>query len=392
MQHNGYKTLFQVAVFCLVSGLLINGNAETTHPDSNEITRLGQALFFDTSLSLNRSQACATCHDPERAFSDGRENGSSGAVSLGDDGISLGDRNTPTATYASLIPDFHKNETGEFTGGYFLDGRAATMVEQAGLPFINPVEMGMPDAAAVVERVAENQFYVAALKKLFGETIFTDPEQAFLAVTRSIVAFESTDLFAPFDSKYDRFLRGEYQMTDEEDLGRILFFSDQVNCRSCHLLNALETSSSETFTNFQYHNIGIPTNTTVRQKNGVDVIHRDLGLLENPAVNDPAQAGKFRVPGLRNVAVTGPYMHNGVFEELSTAILFYGKFTLGDQQSQTNPETGEPWGDAEVAETVNLELLRQGQPINRERAMALAAFLTTLTDQRYELLLNDGVQ
>jgi len=392
MQNNGYKTLFHAAVFCLVSGLVINGNAETTHSDSNEITRLGQALFFDTSLSLNRSQACATCHDPERAFSDGRGNGTSGAVSLGDDGISLGDRNTPTATYASLIPDFHKNKTGEFTGGYFLDGRAATMVEQAGLPFINPVEMGMPDAAAVVDRVAENRFYVAALKKLFGETIFTDPEQAFLAVTRSIVAFESTDLFAPFNSKYDRFLRGEYQMTDEENLGRILFFSDQVNCRSCHLLNTLETSSSETFTNFQYHNIGIPTNTTVRQKNGVDVIHRDLGLLENPAVNDPAQAGKFRVPGLRNVAVTGPYMHNGVFEELSTAILFYGKFTLGDQQSQTNPETGEQWGDAEVAETVNLELLRQGQPINRERAMALAAFLTTLTDQRYELLLNGGVQ
>ncbi len=381
------KSQSPLAVFCLGLGLMASCSTTASGPESNEIIRLGQALFFDTNLSANRSQACATCHDPERAFSDGRENGTSGAVSLGDDGLSLGDRNTPSATYASLIPDFHTNEAGEFVGGYFLDGRAATMVEQAGLPFINPIEMGMPDAAAVVNRVSENPYYVTTLKKHFGEAVFTDPEQAFLAITQSIVAFERTDLFAPFDSKYDRFLRGEYQMTDEENLGRILFFSDQVNCSSCHLLSTLDISDKETFTNHQYHNIGIPTNTRARQVNNVDVSHRDLGLLENPAVSDPAQAGKFRVPSLRNVAVTGPYMHNGVFQKLSTAILFYGKFTLGDRQSQTNPETGELWGEAEVVATVNLELLREGQPINKDRAASLVAFLATLTDRRYESLL-----
>ncbi len=385
IKRNKSQSLF--AVLCLCLGLMASYNSAASNPAPDEIIRLGQALFFDTNLSVNRSQACATCHDPERAFSDGRENGVSGAVSLGDDGFSLGDRNTPSATYASLIPDFHKSEEGEFVGGFFLDGRAETMVKQAGLPFINPIEMGMPDAAAVVNRVSENPYYVSALKKHFGEAILTDPEQAFLAITQSIVAFERTDLFAPFDSKYDRFLRGEYQMTDEENLGRILFFSDQVNCSSCHLLDTLSTSRKETFTNYQYHNIGLPTNTRVRLANGVDMSHRDLGLLENPAVNDPAQAGKFRVPSLRNVAVTGPYMHNGIFQELSTAILFYGKFTLGDRQSQTNPETGELWGEAEVTETVNLELLREGQPINADRAKSLAAFLTTLTDQRYEPLL-----
>lgn len=361
--------------------------ATAVGPPPTDKALLGQALFFDSNLSANRTQACATCHDPARAFTDGRNNSTSAAVSLGDDGASLGDRNTPTATYAVLIPDFHQDEQGEYTGGYFLDGRAVTMVEQAGMPFTNPIEMGMPDNVAVVERVKENPSHVAALEKLFGATVFNDPERAFQAITESIVAFESTGLFASFDSKYDRFLRGEYQMTSEENLGRMLFFSDQVNCSSCHLLNRLETSGNETFTNHQYHNIGIPTNLEARQQNGVKLSHRDLGLLENPLVSDPSQAGKFRVPSLRNIAVTGPYMHNGVFQELSTAILFYGKFTLGDQQSQTNPETGEPWGKAEVSETMNLDLLRQGQPISRHRATALAAFLTTLTDRRYETLL-----
>jgi cytochrome c peroxidase len=382
---NRNKKRIPIAIFRLGLGLLTSYSAIAA--DQGGLASLGQALFFDTNLSANRTQACATCHDPERAFIDGRDNGVSGAFSLGDDGFSLGDRNTPTATYAFLIPDFHIDDKGEFIGGYFHDGRAETIVDQAGQPFTNPIEMAMPDNAAVVARVRENPSYVAAFKSLYGTYIFSNTENAFRAITESLVAFENTRLFAPFDSKYDRYLRGEYQMTGEEELGRILFFSQLINCSSCHILNTLEVSTRETFSNHQYHNIGVPSNIKARQKNGVDATHRDLGLLENPAVDDPAQAGKFRVPNLRNIAVTGPYMHNGVFQELLTAILFYGKFTLSDQQSQTNPETGEPWGEAEVTETVSLELLRQGQPLTRSRAEALAAFLTTLTDQRYESLL-----
>ena len=100
-------------------------------------------------------------------------------------------------------------------------------------------------------------------------------------------------------------------------------------------------------------------------------------------------AGKFRVPSLRNVAVTGPYMHNGIFRELRTAILFYNRFTLSNPQSQTNPETGEPWGEPEVRETVDLELLREGQPMAGNHIDALVAFLAALTDQRYESLLDE---
>ncbi|MCK5747588.1 MAG: cytochrome-c peroxidase, partial [Oricola sp.] len=106
---------------------------------------LGRSLFFDTNLSKNRTEACASCHDPEFAFTDPR-----GMASPGDDGVSLGDRNAPTAAYASFSPAFHRDKDGEWVGGQFLDGRAASLEEQAGGPPLNPAEMGMPDKAAVV--------------------------------------------------------------------------------------------------------------------------------------------------------------------------------------------------------------------------------------------------
>jgi cytochrome c peroxidase len=354
------------------------------------LANLGQALFFDTNLSANRNQSCGSCHDPGRAFTDGRDNGVAGAVSLGDDGESLGDRNTPGTTYAFLIPDFHRNDQDEYVGGYFLDGRAATMIDQAAEPFVNPLEMALPDRAAVVDRVRENPTYVDSFRKIFGDAIFADSERAFRAVTESIVAFERTAIFAPFDSRYDRYLSGEYELTDEEELGRVLFFSQLINCSSCHLLDTRESSAGELFSNHRYHNIGVPTNRQVREMNGIDADHRDPGLLQNPGVDDPAMAGKFKVPSLRNVAVTGPYMHNGVFRELRTAVLFYNRFMLSNRQSQTNPETGEPWGAPEVAETVDLELLRVGQPLAGNHVDAIVAFLETLTDRRYEHLLFRG--
>lgn len=381
-----HRLIFPATLWCLAVGI---GVPDPAYPDDRhaDLASLGQALFFDTNLSANRTQSCASCHDPEHAFTDGRDNGVGGAVSLGDDGVSLGDRNSPTLAYAFLIPDFHEDETGEFIGGYFHDGRAASLASQAGQPLVNPFEMGLPDKAAIVARLVENPSYVAIFRELFGPEVFGDTDLAVGAISESLASFQSSAVFATFDSRYDRYLLGEYQLTDLEELGRELFFSQLLNCSSCHLLNTLDTSGHETFSNHGFHNIGVPANTRLSRIKGMAAKQPDLGLLQNPAVKDPAQAGKFRVPSLRNVAVTGPYMHNGVFRDLFTAILFYGKFTLGDQQSQTNPETGQPWGEAEVPETVNLHLLEQGQPINRRRAEALEAFLETLTDRRYESLL-----
>jgi len=374
--------------YLYIVGLLITSSScIAVEEKSLDLAELGQALFFDTNLSLTRNQACSSCHDPGAAFSDNRPNDVEGAVSIGDDDRSLGDRNSPSIAYASQIPEFHVNSDGDFVGGFFLDGRSATLAEQAQEPFLNPLEMALPDNQTVVDRLLENTSYVLSITTHFGADILDRPETAMAAIGEAIAAFERTALFSTFDSKYDRYLRGEYTLTTDEELGRLLFFSQLVSCHGCHLLDQRENAAGELFTNHTYHNIGVPVNETVRSRNGVG--DTDLGLLANPRVDDPAHAGKFRVPSLRNVAVTAPYMHNGVFQELETAILFYDKYMLSTSGANTNPETLEPWGDPEIEETIELDLLQQGQPVTPRRAAALVAFLKTLTDKRFEPLLNE---
>lgn len=350
--------------------------------------RLGEALFFDVNLSKNRTQACATCHSPDHAFTDPREAGAAGrAVSLGDDGRSIGDRNTPSAAYASLAPKFHTDAKGKLTGGVFWDGRAATLEAQAEGPPLNPIEMGMPDKAAVVARLKENAAYNDAFERLYGKDVFADAATAFAAMASSIAAFERTDTFAPFDSKYDAYVRGEVQLSEKEELGRVLFFSTQFsNCSRCHKLNEFGGAAREPFSNYQFHNIGTPVNAPVRAVNGTPPGHVDHGLMENPAAADKVNEGKFRVPSLRNVAVTGPYMHNGVFKELSTVVKFYNKYNSKNPRHQINPETGQPWGSPEVAGNLSKEELESGAALDSRRVEALVAFLKTLTDKRYEHL------
>lgn len=369
---------------------LRDSRAVADRPAFNTPEALGEALFFDTNLSKNRSQACGTCHSPDHAFTDPRETVVGRAVSLGDDGISLGDRNTPTAAYARFSPTFHKTEEGQFVGGQFLDGREPDLEGQAGGPFLNPLEMAMPDKASVVERLKENPDYVSAFPRLYGAAVVDDTEAMYAAMTKAIAAFERTEQFAPFDSKYDRYLRGEETLTDQEELGRVLFFSEQFsNCNQCHQLRPTGVLAEETFSNYEYHNIGVPENAAARAANGVAEDFVDQGLLANPKVDDPAHAGKFKVPTLRNVAVTGPYMRNGVFEELRTAVLFYDKFNSKRAERQINPETGEPWREPEVPGTLSLTELEHGPALEDERIDALVAFLKTLTDKRYEYLLAD---
>ncbi|MCP4597167.1 cytochrome c peroxidase [Neptuniibacter sp.] len=379
------------AAILTVTTLLIACTDKTNLTEHTVLNKeqLGQQLYFDTNLSMNRTQSCATCHSPTHGFVDPRDNGVAGAFSLGDDDKSLGDRNAPTAAYAMFSPEFHLNKKGQYVGGQFHDGRESNLAGQAGGPPTNPIEMGLPSKTFTVERLQENPAYISSFQRVYGDDIFTDIEKAYAAMADSIASFERTELFAPFDSKYDRYLRGEYKLTKQEDLGRTLFFSQQfTNCNICHQLNKSQRHPQETFTNYEYHNIGVPTNITGRFKNGVAVDTKDLGLLNNPQVDDPKQAGKFKVPTLRNVAVTGPYMHNGVFQELRTVVLFYDKYNSRSAKRQINPETGNPWGQPEVAENISLKELETGPALKEKRIDALVAFMKTLTDQRYEHLLD----
>ncbi|NVK18417.1 MAG: methylamine utilization protein MauG [Methylocystaceae bacterium] len=355
---------------------------------SDDLSELGQLLFFDTALSKNETQACATCHNPEFGFTDPRDNGVSKMASLGDDDKSIGDRQAPTASYASFSPTFHKTDKGVYKGGQFWDGRAADLAEQAGGPPLNPAEMGMPDKASVIERLKENPDYIDRFTKLFGADIFKDVDLAYNKMTQAIAAYERTKEFAPFDSKYDRFLRGEVKLTGQEELGRILFFSQQfTNCNRCHQLQTLPGAENETFTNYEYHNIGVPSNTALRNVNGVGVEAIDDGLLANPGVTEKEHRGKHKVPTLRNVAVTAPYMHNGVFKDLRTVIKFYNKYNSRSPVSQINPETKQNWAPAEVPDTISEEDLKVGDALDTRKIDALVAFMETLTDARYEHLL-----
>ena len=371
-----------------------------------DVEAFGEALFFDENLSMQRTQSCATCHDPERGFTDGRldPQGNVRAVSLGDDGVSLGDRNAPSAAYAFFSPEFHVGTRERHNkqnnhrlymgplGGQFWDGRELDLEGQAGGPPLNPLEMGMPDAASVAERLDEDQEHRRALFEFFGQEALDDDEVAYAAMTQALAAFERTEEFAPFDSRYDRSLRGEVALTFKELTGKAIFFSQFGNCAVCHQLHSEGdpiNETRETFTGYEFHNIGVPANDAVREGNGVTAL--DEGLLGNGAIDDPMARGAFKTPTLRNVAVTGPYMHNGVFAELRTVVEFYDHFTNLDERPR-NPETGEPWRSPEIPETVRTELLEVGDPMTDNDVEGLVCFMRALTDQRYEALIpRDGI-
>jgi cytochrome c peroxidase len=424
--------LVATAMLLLLAGLAAAQDAAALK--QVQLQDFGAALFFDVNLSRDRNQSCATCHDPARAFIDWRPfvasrgnagdvsatapvTGIPGPASVGTAPHLLGDRNAPTLSYAAHIPPFARGADGDYVGGLFWDGRANTLEDQAAGPPLNPIEMAMSDKAAVLDRLLENPNYVHVLRTHFGDSTLDDPDAAYAALTAGIAAFERTQFFSPFDSKYDRYLRGEYTPTQEEMLGMTLFFSNQfANCNKCHQLNTFPESEFETFSNYKYRNIGTPVNTLLRAANGLGPTYLDRALQDSPAFaaltgtdrmaptksdaanTDPAdpstsadasaaQAGRYRVPTLRNVALTAPYMHNGIFQDLRTVVLFYNKYLTRSSKAQINPESGEQWGPPEVEENLALEELESGRALDDRRIDALIAFMRMLTDKRYEPLL-----
>ncbi len=364
------------------TGLLIALASSSPGAEASEAERaaLGAMLFSDPDLSIGRNQSCATCHDPAHGFADPRKNAANGAVSVGSEGRAHGVRNAPTVSYAAFAPRFHTDDQGRYVGGQFLDGRADTLEAQAGGPLLNPLEMAMPDQASVVARLKEKPAYVEAFGRLFGPGTLASDTRAFAALTEALAAYERSAEVSPFDSKYDRSLRGEYTMTDQEELGRVLFFSTQfTNCHLCHQIEP-QGSRAEIFSNYRFHNIGVPANPDLR-------VPADHGLRAGRHLKDRRQDGRFKVPTLRNVAVTGPYMHNGVFRDLRTVILFYNSYVTKSDARRINPETGRPFAPAEIGGTLSRAELLDAPALDDRRIDALVAFLNTLTDARYEPLL-----
>ena len=367
----------------------------------------GAALFFDTSLSRHNNQSCASCHDPARAFSDARPAAVLAGASIGSDGTSIGHRNAPALTYVGFTPALSLNDPHTIVsgsthdtakdpapadtvrGGFFWDGREATLEAQVLTPFLNEREMALSDLQDLAARVMNNTHY----RDYLGGS--RDQNETLSRVASSLATYLRSDALNSFDSRYDRYLRGELKPTREEMIGMGLFFSPGfTSCATCHQSESAGYDKRDVFTNHRYENIGSPINRNLLARNGQGNDYRDPGLADNPAVNtefDHADlAGRIKVPTLRNVAVTGPYMHNGVFNDLTTLMVFYNHFNETGNAGRINPENGQPWAPAAHPNGVATAKLLSRFPLNERQRAALTAFLRMLTDQRYEHLLNNG--
>lgn len=335
---------------------------------AGELGRLGRAIFTDTTLSNPAGQSCASCHTPQLAYTapfTGTPS-SEGAVRG-----RFGPRNAPTAAYAQFSPVLSWDaDDGTWVGGQFLDGRADTLEEQATQPFQNPVEMNMsPDEFLYAISRAP---YAPALRRVLGGEVLDTPQQALQAAGKAIAAFERTSPFGLFTSKYDAYLNGEATLSDAEARGLALFEAeDKGNCAACHPSQPGPDGEPPLFTDFTYDNLGIPANPGSRfydqptAFNPAGPAYKDLGL--GAVTGDPAQNGKFKVPTLRNVALTAPYTHNGYFTDLRSLVDFY------------NTRDVKPWPAAEVPETVNHDELGNLR-LTPDEVDDLVAFLGTLTD------------
>lgn len=332
--------------------------------------RLGKHLFEDTNLSNPPGQSCKTCHHPSAGFADplNRRDPVNWPVSLGADGISVGDRNDPTAAYAAFSPTFGWDEaTQMYVGGQFWDGRAATLADQAKGPFLNPVEMANT-VEGVVGAVLSGT-YSQLFRQVCGPCDLGVPEDvtaAYDCIADAIAAYEATPILLKFTSTFDAFLAGTAELSPEEALGMELF---NGNCATCHPTAGVE-GNPPLFTDFTYDNLGIPLNQQVvnlRLAAGLPYT-TDLGLGGRPDINDPTQYGKFKVPTLRNVAKTPPYGHNGYFANLYAVVDFYN----------TRDVASAGWPDPEVPETVNMVVGNLGLSV--EEVDAIVAFLLTLSD------------
>ncbi|WP_428087039.1 cytochrome-c peroxidase [Candidatus Thioglobus sp.] len=376
--------LFTTAIFSIITLSACESRQTDKPATSTTKASLGSQIFNDISLSRDGTQSCASCHNlSNNAANDTRINASSinaktpGAVSLGQDGRSLGDINTPDIRYAKFIPDFHfDKKEGLFIGGLFLDGRAKNLVAQAKQPFLNPVEM-QTTAKAVVAKI--KQKYQKQMQFLYGKTIFNNEEKAFEAIAQSLVAFQNTADFSLFNSKFDQVLAGKATFNKQELLGKDVFEDEKKgNCAACHPVPTQASSPAESLlTDFSYDNLGVPSNLQVRRLNGKGKNFVDNGLFNNPNVNDANLKGAFRVAGLRNIANSAPYMHNGVFKDLKTVVHFYN---TRDVKNAVNPETNKPWRVAEVDKTKNIEELGD-LGLSEEEEDAIVAFLQTLSDR-----------
>jgi len=363
---------------------------------------LGKLLFTDTSLSTPEGQSCQDCHVPAVAFTEpDKSRGVSEGVITG----RFGNRNAPSTAYAAFTPDFglvRANGNLLFAGGLFWDGRAANMIEQAKGPFLNSLEMNNPDKITVLNKIQAAP-YAPLFNQVCGQP---DVESKYTCVADAIVAFEKTKEMNRFSSKFD--LNNLTGLTAQERSGFSLF-TGKARCSLCHPTVA-EAFAQPLFTDFDYENIGVPSNLGMLgdspalqnyfpfyyspEFNPAGLNFVDTGLAANPNIPDalkPAMRGLMKAPTLRNVELTAPYMHNGVFRTLEQVVDFYNtRDTLGNCANTAGAQPGvNCWPAPEVPANLNIDIGNlQLTPAEEDD---IVAFLKTLTDNTYQIVVNPVV-
>lgn len=303
----GFFTVFSISSFF-----------EKENVDIKTKAGLGKKLFSEKILSKDSSVSCASCHIPKFAFAD------TVAFSVGIGG-KLTSRNTPSVLNMKNRPY------------YFWDGRAASLEEQCLIPLQNPDEMGLPVEEAI-QRLNASAEYKRLFKKIFNQK----PDAKNLAA--AFAAFENT--LETVDSKFDDWSNDLKKLSPAEERGRQLFVGDKAKCFDCHRM--------EDFTNDEFRNIGLYDGKELNDAGLYNITKKESDL------------GKFKTPGLRNIAVTAPYMHNGIFKTLEEVVSYYN-----------NPS-------AFVSDPINADdLLKKPLNLTPQDRKDLVSFLKTLTDKKY---------
>lgn len=313
--------------FTLNYGALPPPNLPEDNPLTEQGVKLGKMLFYEKMLSKNNSQSCADCHRQLDGFSDKRR------FSIGVEMLEGKRQAMPIFNMA-----WHSNQ-------FFWDGRANLLRDQALLPIQDPLEMN-ETLDNVIAKLKNRNLYLNQFTRAFGTSEIT-AEKIALAMEQFMLSIVS------YNSKYDKYLAGEAQLTESEERGRLLFITEYnpffpgqsgADCAHCH--------GGANFENDQYMNNGLDTDEDME----------DIGREE--ATQNPNDKGKFKVPSLRNVAVTAPYMHDGRFQTLEEVMDHYNE---GIKPSSTVDPT--------VSNTMDTGLFLT--PQDKED---LINFLRTLTD------------
>lgn len=315
------RTALTFAFWAAVALSACGGGSSSAPPAATpaRIAALGERIFADTSLSTSGQQSCATCHDPARAH------GPANSLSVQPGGPTMdqqGARAAPSIDYASFGGAFRFDAEGRPFGGFFWDGRAATLQAQAESPLLSPLEMANNSRADVVAKLARAA-YAGEFRALFGADVFSRTDEAFEHATAALQQFQLGPAFRPFSSRYDAFLRGAVALNAQEERGLALFNdAAKGNCAACHPSARGADGSPPLFTNFGYDKLGVPRNNGLIRNE--DALYRDMGLCDRADLRErPDLCGFFKVPTLRNTARRGSYFHNGRFASLREVLGFY---------------------------------------------------------------------